>query len=79
MATTQTVRLTDSRDLIAHIPFRLGFHPAESAVLVTLRLTPRGSREVGLVARMDLADLAGPGTAAPGRCRARRPCRRHRP
>jgi len=64
MTTTQTVRLTEPRDLIAHIPYRLGFHPAESAVLVVLHLTPRGTRQVGLVARMDLADLAGPGTGA---------------
>lgn len=53
MATT--IRTDDVRELLALVPFKLGFHPTESAVLVSLR----GARsEVGLVARLDLADLA---------------------
>lgn len=43
------------RELLALVPFQLGFHPTESAVLVSLR----GARsQVGLVARVDLARLA---------------------
>ena len=60
MTTTEIIRLSQPRDLIALIPYRLGFHPAESAVLVAVSLTPDGRKEVGLVARMDLADLGGP-------------------
>ncbi|GAA4286112.1 DUF4192 domain-containing protein [Georgenia daeguensis] len=60
MTTTETIRLSQPRDLIALIPYRLGFHPAESAVLVAVSVTPDGRKEVGLVARMDLADLASP-------------------
>lgn len=51
-----TIRTDDVRELLALVPFQLGFRPTESAVLVSLR----GSRSrVGLVARLDLADLAG--------------------
>ncbi len=50
-----TIRTSDVRELLALIPFQLGFHPTESAVLVSLR----GARsQVGLVARVDLAQLA---------------------
>lgn len=50
-----TIRTDDVREILALIPFQLGFRPAESAVLVSLR----GARStVGLVARADLADLA---------------------
>lgn len=53
-----TIRTREPRELLALLPFQLGFHPAESAVLVSLR----GSRRrVGLMARTDLADLADPG------------------
>ncbi|PFG37885.1 uncharacterized protein DUF4192 [Georgenia soli] len=68
MTTAQTIRLSESCDLLALVPYRLGFHPAESAVLVTLTGTPQGTRRVGLVARMDLSDLdepsRGPAAAA---------------
>ncbi len=48
-----TVR--EPRELLSYIPFRLGFRPADSAVLVGLR----GARGVvGLVVRVDLSDLA---------------------
>lgn len=50
-----TIRTTEPRELLALVPFQLGFRPTESAVLVSLR--GRRSR-VGLVARVDLADLA---------------------
>ena len=50
-----TIRTGDVRELLALVPFQLGFHPTESAVLVSLR----GARsQVGLVIRVDLADLA---------------------
>lgn len=48
-----TIRTNDPRELLALIPFQLGFQPAESAVLVSIR----GDRGVGLIARVDLADL----------------------
>lgn len=50
-----TIRTADVRELLALVPFQLGFRPTESAVLVSLR----GARSrIGLVARVDLADLA---------------------
>lgn len=53
MATT--IRTREPRELLALLPYQLGFHPNESAVLVSLR----GSRSlVGLTVRADLADLA---------------------
>lgn len=50
-----TIRTGEPRELLALIPFQLGFQPTESAVVVSLR-TARS--RVGLVARVDLADLA---------------------
>jgi len=50
-----TLRVDEPRELLALVPFQLGFHPTESVVLVSLR-HPHG--QVGLVARADLADLA---------------------
>lgn len=51
------VTMREPRDLLALIPYQLGFRPEASAVLVSLR----GSRgRVGLVVRVDLADLADP-------------------
>ena len=53
-----TIRTGDPRELLALIPFQLGFQPDESAVVVSLR----GQRSrVGLVARVDLNDLADDG------------------
>lgn len=52
---TTTIRARGPRELLSYIPFRLGYRPTDSAVLVGLR-RPRG--RVGLVARVDLADLA---------------------
>lgn len=52
-----TIRTREPRELLALVPYQLGFHPAESAVVVSLR-GPRST--VGTIARMDLADLADP-------------------
>lgn len=49
--------MREPRDLIALVPYQLGFRPEASAVLVSLR-GPR--RRVGLVVRVDLADLTHP-------------------
>lgn len=51
---TTTLRVTETRELLALVPHRLGFRPRESAVAVSLR-PPRG--EVGLVVRVDLDQL----------------------
>ncbi|MFI2365283.1 DUF4192 domain-containing protein [Promicromonospora sp. NPDC019610] len=48
------VRVAGPEDLLAYVPYRLGFEPVESAVVVSLS-GPR--QRVGLVARVDLADL----------------------
>lgn len=53
-----TLRLGHPRELLALVPYLLGFPPRDSAVLVALR--PPGHR-LGLVARADLPDLVGPG------------------
>lgn len=42
------------QELLALVPYQLGFNPRESAVLVSLR---GARRAVGLIARVDLADL----------------------
>lgn len=49
-----TLRVDEPRELLALVPFQLGFQPTESVALVSLR-HPEG--RVGLVARADLADL----------------------
>ncbi|MDO8120395.1 DUF4192 domain-containing protein [Isoptericola sp. b490] len=54
---TTTIRTNEPRELLALIPYQLGFRPRESVVAVSLR----GGTRVGLVARVDLADLAHPG------------------
>ena len=66
------VRVAGPEDLLAYIPYRLGFEPVESVVAVSLT-GPR--QRVGLVARVDIADLrmrrpddpAGPDGAATAR------------
>ncbi|MBA8809063.1 DUF4192 domain-containing protein [Promicromonospora sukumoe] len=50
----RVVRVAGPEDLLAYVPYRLGFEPVESAVLVSLT-GPR--QRVGLVARVDLSDL----------------------
>ena len=53
--TVTTIRASEPRDLLAYLPYRLGFRPHRSVVVVSLR----GARgRVGLVARVDLDDLA---------------------
>lgn len=54
---TPTLRVREPQELLALIPFQLGFQPNESVVLVSLR-EPR--HQVGLVMRVDLAELALP-------------------
>lgn len=56
---TTTVRLTGRSGLLAAVPALLGFHPAESLVMVCLS-GPR--RRVGPVIRIDLDDLDEPAT-----------------
>jgi len=51
-----TLTVSAPRDLLALVPYRLGFAPRHSIVLVCLR-GPR--RRVGLVARVDLPPLPG--------------------
>ena len=58
MTTPKTIRATEPRELLALIPFQLGFHPTDSVVLVSLR-PPR--RRVGMMARADVVDLAADG------------------
>lgn len=53
---TTTIKTDDPRELLALVPYQLGFWPQESIVVVSLR---RGGR-AGLVVRADLADLADP-------------------
>lgn len=52
--TATVVRVAGPEDLLAYIPYRLGFEPAESVVAVSLA-GPR--QRVGLVARVDVGDL----------------------
>lgn len=50
------IRVSEPRELLALVPYQLGFVPQDSAVLISLR-GPR--RAVGLIARTDLGELAG--------------------
>jgi hypothetical protein len=50
----------DNRELIAFIPYQLGFYPQESVVLVGVRGT-RG--EIALIVRTDLADFTDASTS----------------
>ncbi|WP_196217304.1 DUF4192 domain-containing protein, partial [Cellulosimicrobium composti] len=52
---TTVIRAQGPRELLAYVPYRLGYRPRDSVVLVGLR-PPRG--RVGLVVRVDVADLA---------------------
>lgn len=49
------IRADHPRELLAAIPYQLGFRPSESLVAVSIR-PPRGT--VGLMVRLDLDDLA---------------------
>lgn len=52
-----TVRVDHAHDLLAFLPYQLGFRPRDSVVAVSLQGT---ARRLGLVARVDLADLVRP-------------------
>ncbi|KAE8762283.1 DUF4192 family protein, partial [Georgenia thermotolerans] len=54
------IRLREPRDLIAYVPYRLGFHPERSVVLLGLTPNAAGRGETGLIARADIAHLAHP-------------------
>lgn len=52
-----TIRAREPREILALIPFQLGFQPVESVVLLSVR----GERSrIGLALRVDLAELADP-------------------
>jgi hypothetical protein len=51
------IRVGEPRELLAYVPFRLGHRPSDSLVAVCVRA---GGGRVGLVARLDVADLAHP-------------------
>lgn len=51
---TKTLRVTDPKELLALVPFQLGFAPSDSVVVVSLR-GPR--KQVGLIARVDVEAL----------------------
>ncbi|MDD9205999.1 DUF4192 domain-containing protein, partial [Georgenia sp. 10Sc9-8] len=46
------------REMLAYIPYRLGFRPSWSVVLVSLQPVRRDRSRVGLVVRVDIDDLA---------------------
>jgi hypothetical protein len=52
-----TLRLEHTRELLTLLPHQLGFQPRDSVVLVALRPPGRG---VGLMARLDVADVLAP-------------------
>ncbi len=52
---TTLIRAQGPRELLAYVPYRLGYRPQDSVVLVGLR-PPRG--RIGLVVRVDVADVA---------------------
>lgn len=51
------IRVDEAREVLAYVPHAMGFTPTRSVVALSLR-PPRG--RIGLVARVDLDDLAGP-------------------
>lgn len=54
---TRTIKASEPREILALVPYQLGFVPTDSVVLVGLR-GPR--RRVGIMIRSDLVDLADP-------------------
>lgn len=52
---SHVIRVTHARDLIAFIPFSLGYTPSES--IVTIALSGPSGR-VGLISRVDLTNAA---------------------
>lgn len=55
----KAITLRSAEDLLAVVPYCLGFRPHESLVVMSVRspVGPRGSRGLGLTARIDLADV----------------------
>src|SRR5699024_12795299 len=58
---TTTLKISEPRELLAYLPHHLGFQPHNSLVIVCVRGT---GREVGLVLRVDIADIAHPEAGA---------------
>jgi hypothetical protein len=56
-----TIRTREPRELLALVPFQLGFVPQDSAVVLSVRAE---RSRIGLVARVDLPDLADPAQGA---------------
>ncbi len=54
---THILRVDDPRELLALVPYQLGFQPESSVVTISLRGV---RRQVGVMARSDLRDLCGP-------------------
>src|SRR5690606_34209142 len=55
------LRLHEPAELLSFIPYRFGFHPEESFVMVSVR---GPQPELGFCARVDLGDWADPEAAA---------------
>ncbi|QGH69276.1 DUF4192 family protein [Pseudactinotalea sp. HY158] len=55
-----TLDLDDPAEVVAYVPYRLGFRPENSLVVLSVRRHGPDRVGLGLVARMDLADLADP-------------------
>lgn len=54
---TTTIQVSEPQELLALIPYQLGFEPQESLVVVSLQ----GTRQrIGLIARCELSELSGP-------------------
>jgi hypothetical protein len=60
---TKTIRVNEPSELLALIPYQLGFIPTDSLVVMSLR-EPRG--RVGLIARIDLASAEGSAASLAG-------------
>lgn len=56
------VRVAEPRELLAYVPYRLGFHPEASVVLLSMRRAG-AVHETGLITRTDLADLVAASSA----------------
>lgn len=57
MDTTTTISISRPEDIVAYLPYRLGFRPRDSVVLLAMC----GERNrLGLVTRVDLADIGHP-------------------
>lgn len=52
---TEVIKIREPRELLASVPYRLGFRPRESVVAISVRAD---RNRLGLVVRVDIADLA---------------------